>query len=59
MIDGILLGALVFFFGAASGAGFMWVVLAKFDDERRALHQIIGRYQQAMEQESSIPLEEL
>lgn len=59
MIDGIFLGALVFFFGAAFGAGLMWFVLAKFDDERQMLHQIIGRYQQAMEQQTGIPEEEL
>ena len=58
MIAGILLGALVFFFGAMFGAGFMWFVLERFNDERTALHQIIGRYQQAMEQ-TGIPEEEM
>jgi surfactin synthase thioesterase subunit len=59
MIDGILLGAVVFFFGASFGAGITFFLLDRMESERKTLHQIIGRYQQALEQSQGIPTEEM
>lgn len=59
MTDGILLGALVFLFGALFGAAVVMAVVWRYERERETLHQIIGRYQQVMEQQHGIPEEEL
>lgn len=59
MMDGVLLGALLFALGGICGAGLATVIMWHYDRERTTLHQIIGRYQQAMEQQQAIPEEEL
>lgn len=58
MTDGVLLGALLFMLGAVCGAGLATMLTFRYERERTTLHQIIGRYQQAMEQRE-IPEEEM
>jgi HAMP domain-containing protein len=57
-MDGFLLGGLVFATGVALGAGIAIALAFRFEAERSALHQLIGRYQQAMDAQR-IPEEEL
>jgi len=59
MTDGVLLGALLFMLGAVCGAGLATMLTFRYERERTTLHQIIGRYQQAMEQRREIPEEEM
>lgn len=50
MTDGVLLGALLFMLGGVCGALLTAAITWRYERERTTLHQIIGRYQQAMEQ---------
>lgn len=59
MTDGVLLGALLFALGAICGALLTAAITWRYERERTTLHQIIGRYQQAMEQQREIPEEEM
>lgn len=59
MTDGVLLGALLFALGGICGAGLATLITWRYERERTTLYQIIGRYQQAMEQQQAIPEEEL
>ena len=57
-MDSFILGSLSFGAGVALGAALAVMLTMHFDKERAALHQLIGRYQQAMDAQS-IPEEEL
>lgn len=58
MMDGVLLGALLFALGVVVGSGLSMLITWRYERERTLLHQIIGRYQQAAE-DQGIPEEEL
>lgn len=49
MVDGMVLGVLLFMLGVAVGAGGVYWMTARFERERAALHQIIGRQQQELD----------
>ena len=57
-MDGFIVGAFVFAIGALLGAAIVAVLTFRFESERSALHQLIGRYQQAMDAQS-VPEEEM
>lgn len=57
-MDSFIVGGLVFAAGVALGAALVVMLTIRFDKERVALHQLIGRYQQAMDAKS-IPEEEM
>lgn len=57
-MDSILTGAILIIVGAIVGGGGVWAIVRHYENERMALHQIIGQMQrEAMHQ--SIPEEEL
>lgn len=57
-MDSFLVGGLVFAAGVALGAAIVAALALRFEAERAALHQLIGRYQQAIDAQS-IPAEEM
>jgi hypothetical protein len=59
MTDGVLLGALLLGLGIVIGSGVTLAITWRYERERTILHQIIGRYQQAMDEAQPIPEEEL
>ena len=60
MQDGMLLGVLLFVAGALLGGGAVFGLMGRYERERTILHQIIGRYQQVIEeQRETIPEEEM
>jgi hypothetical protein len=56
-MDSFIVGSLVFAAGVALGAAIVAGLMFRFEKERDALHQIIGRYQQAMDER--VPEEEM
>lgn len=59
MIDGMLLGALLITLGALVGGMVIWLIERWHDDERELLARHIGHLQGQLEQQRSIPEEEL
>jgi len=56
----MLLGVLLFVAGALLGGGAVFGLMGRYERERTILHQIIGRYQQVIEeQRETIPEEEM
>lgn len=49
MVDGMVVGVLIFVLGVAAGSGGVYWMMARFERERAALHQIIGRQQQELD----------
>lgn len=58
MIDGILLGALIFMLGIATGFGLSWLVALRYEKERNALQVTVGRLMQELEAHQ-VPIDEM
>jgi len=59
MIDGLLVGVLLFLAGLAIGGGGVWAMERWHDHERMTLYHHMGEMQREIEARPSIPEEEM
>lgn len=59
MIDGLLVGVLLFVAGLVTGGGAMWAVERWHDRERMRLYHYMGEMQRELDGQLNIPEQEL